>query len=101
MEIPKLVVKDAPLRLGRFKVSQELLMQDWKQLLPLMASMVVVRCELDFWPPTSPPDAPTPMFDVLPLGVVLPECRSICRREGDSLTFGAEKISNGPGRGFC
>jgi membrane protein CcdC involved in cytochrome C biogenesis len=92
MEIPKLVVKDAPLRLGRFKVSQELLMQDWKQLLPLMASMVVVRCELHFWPPTFEYEALSEMFDVLPLGVVVPEYRIICTREGDSLTFRAEKI---------
>ena len=79
-------------RLGRFTVHCAL-MESWKVLLPLMAKVVVVRCEQIFDRDYFEYTAFSELFEEVPMGTYPPRYEILFTREGDTLTVRAEKMS--------
>lgn len=79
-------------RIGRFVVSADLL-RDWEQILPLMAGMVVVRCEWMYYNRTVEYIAYSRLFDEIGEGFDPPKYEMIGEQRGDVVVFRAEKVT--------
>lgn len=77
-------------RIGRFTVSGYLL-HDWKQLLPLMGRMVVVRCEYLYHMECAEYVAYSELFEEVPDYCEPPRYEIECTRNGDDVSFHARK----------
>jgi hypothetical protein len=67
-------------------------MEDWKLLLPLMAQVVVVRCEQLYWNDCFEYTALSELFEPVPIGMFPPMYRIIFTRDEDRLMVRAEKL---------
>lgn len=67
--------KPPPRRIGRFKISHDLIWQDWRNLLALFAQVVVVRAESRFLWNQIEYEGYSDLFDETPEGCCAPEYR--------------------------
>lgn len=69
-----------PRRLGRFRMTQDLL-RNWRDLLPLFGTMVVVRADSDFASGTIEYTAFASFFEEVEIGCLPPEYESQATKE--------------------
>jgi hypothetical protein len=74
-------------RIGRFEIPTELVEENAEELLTVMATVVVLRCEHRFATKAFLYDAWSPQFDVLDPGAEPPEYDAVIDTDAGSVTW--------------
>lgn len=82
--------------IGRFRVSIEIVRDNWKELIPLMSQMVVVECKSNFDTDTFDYVALSELFEMWPKYQEAPQYRIVAHKDNGVISFTAEKINQPP-----
>ena len=86
---------EPPRRIGKFLIHFDIIRQDWRNLLPMMASCVVVEAQAHYIPGAIEYTAFCDAFDEVEVGLVPPTYKVLfTRQEDESVTFAFEREKN-------